>query len=209
MPKKNWREGVYKLRKKYCDQVSLSDVVDYLPPVKPTVVKIKSDKYVPAQGELTTWINLHRHEQNGKLKEILNLEYKKIILVCRYTEQINTLAEKLKEYKDVYILNGATKDQGDTIRQAQESEECYFIVQAKMGEGWKGHMFDIMIFLSMEDSFVANYQMHERQRDLNNLRDIEIMYMVGGPWDQKILDAYNQGENFNPHKYKDNAKIRI
>ena len=209
MPKKNWREGVYKLRKKYCDQVSLNDVVDYLPPVKPTVVKIKSDKYVPAQGELTTWINLHRHEQNGKLKEILNLEYKKIILVCRYTEQINTLAEKLKEYKDVYILNGATKDQGDTIRQAQESEECYFIVQAKMGEGWKGHMFDIMIFLSMEDSFVANYQMHERQRDLNNLRDIEIMYMVGGPWDQKILDAYNQGENFNPHKYKDNAKIRI
>jgi superfamily II DNA or RNA helicase len=199
MPKKNWREGVYKLRKKYCDQVSLSDVVDYLPPVKPTVVKIKSDKYVPPVGEIVPWTHEHQHEQRNKYKWLIELEYKKIIIVCRYTEQILSLAEKLKEYKDVFILNGQTKDQGDTIKKAQESEECYFLVNSKMGESWDGYMFDCMVFASMDDAFVANFQMHERQRNIKNLKDIEIFYLIGGRYDKKTLDSFNLGQDFNPH----------
>ena len=42
-PKFNWREGVYELRKKYCDQVSLKDVVDILTPVKPRVIKVNGE----------------------------------------------------------------------------------------------------------------------------------------------------------------------
>jgi len=199
MPKKNWREGIYKLRKKYCDQVSLSDVVEYLPPVKPTVVKIKSDKYVPPVGEIVTWTNEHQHEQRNKYKWLIELEYKKIIIVCRYTEQINDLANKLKEYKDVFILNGQTKDQGNTIKKAQESEECYFLVNSKMGESWDGWMFDCMVFASMDDAFVANFQMHERQRNIKNLKDIEIFYLIGGHWDQKVYNSFLLGQDFNPH----------
>lgn len=199
-PKKDWREGVYKLRKKYCDQVSLRDVVDYLPPVKPVVVNIKQPKYIRPIDKITTWVDEHRWEQQGKPKWIQELEYKKVIIVCRYTEQILSLAEKLKEYKPVFILNGQTKNQGETIKQAQESEECYFLVNSKIGEGWSGYMFDIMVFASLDDAFTCNYQMHERQRDINNLRDIEIVYLIGGHWDAKILKSYQAGEDFNPHK---------
>lgn len=201
-PKKNWREGVYKYRKKYCDQVSLQDVVDYLPPVKPTVVHVKQKKYEKPIDEVVTWTHEHRHEQQGKDKWIVDLEYKKVIVVCRYTEQINELAKKLGEYKDVYILNGQTKDQGETIKKAQESEECYFIVQAKMGEGWEGFMFDCMVFASMDDAFVSNFQMHERQRNVINLKDIEIFYLLGGKWDEKIYESFLLGQDFNPHKYE-------
>lgn len=198
--KDNWREGVYAYRKKYCDQVSLKDVVEYLPPVKPvTVSLLPTTKYQRPIDEVVTWTHEHRYEQSAKTKWLIDMEYKKVIVVCRYTEQIETLAKTLAEYKPVFVLNGATKDQSDTIKQAQEAEECYFIVQAKMGEGWEGYMFDCMVFVSMDDAFVANYQMHERQRNINNLHDIEIFYLIGGKWDQKILDSYLLGQDFNPH----------
>lgn len=196
----NWREGVYELRKKYCDQVSLKDVVDYLPPMKPTVVSLKpTEKYKKPVDEPVTWTHEHRHEQTGKAKWLIDMEYKKVIVVCRYTEQIEHLAKVLAEYKPVYVLNGATKDQGGTIKQAQEAEECYLLVNTKIGEGWEGWMFDCMVFASMDDAFTANFQMHERQRNIKNLKDIEIFYLIGGRWDQKILDSYLLGQDFNPH----------
>ena len=199
-PKDNWREGVYELRKRYCDQVSLKDVVDYLPPVKPTVVSLKpAIKYKKPIDEVVTWTHEHRHEQTAKAQWLIDMEYKKVVVVCRYTEQIEALAKVLADYKPVYVLNGATKDQGDTIRQAQGAEECYFLVNTKIGEGWEGYMFDCMVFASMDDAFVANFQMHERQRNIKNLKDIEIFYLIGGPWDKKILDSYKLGQDFNPH----------
>ncbi len=198
-PKNNWREGVYEYRKKYCNQVSLQDVVDYLPPIKPQVVHIEQKKYQRPVDEIVTWVHEHRHEQQGKDEWILEQEYKKVIIVCRYTEQIISLAKTLVDYKPVFILNGQTKDQGETIKKAQESEECYFIVQAKMGEGWEGYMFDCMVFASMDDAFVSNFQMHERQRNIKNLRDIEIVYLIGGDWDEKIYKSFLLGQDFNPH----------
>lgn len=201
-PKENWRQGVYLYRAKYCDQVSLSDVVDYLPPVKPEVVNLKPTvKYKKPIDEVVTWTHEHRHEQSAKAKWLIDMDYKKIIVVCRYTEQIESLATILSEYKPVYILNGATKDQGGTIKQAQMAEECYFLVNTKIGEGWEGYMFDCMVFASMDDAFVANFQMHERQRNIKNLKDIEIFYLIGGPWDKKIYESYEEGNDFNPHKY--------
>lgn len=199
VPKKNWREGVYELRRKYCDQVSLHDVVDKLPPVIPQVVHIKQDKYIKPIDEVVTWVHEHRHEQQGKVKWIIEQEYKKVIIVCRYTEQINEMAEALKEYKPVYIFNGQTKDQEAVKKQAQEAEECYFIVNSKMGEAWDGWMFDGMIFASMDDAFVHNFQMHERQRHPKYLKDIPITYLIGGVWDEKIYKSFLLGQDFNPH----------
>lgn len=54
-----------------------------------------------------------------------------------------------------------------------------------MGESWDGWMFDCMVFASMDDAFVANFQMHERQRNIKNLKDIEIFYLIGGRYDKK------------------------
>lgn len=197
--KPDWRERVDVYRKKYCDQISLAEVVDILPPVQSRIIKIKQAKYIRPVDEIVTWTHEHLHEQQGKAREILELEYKKVIVVAYYTEQIRALAAELGKEKPVFILNGKTKDQEGTIRAAQEAEECYFIVQSGCGEGWDGHMFGTMVFASMSHVYTDNLQMHERQRNLKNLRDIEIIYLLGGRWDQKILTAYNNAENFNPH----------
>ena len=197
--KENWREGVNEYRQKYCDQVSLKDVVDLLPPVSSRIIKIKQPKYARPTDEVVTWTHEHLHEQENKWKEIVELEYKKIIVVAYYTQQINSLAEELKEYKPVFILDGNTKNQEETIKKAQEADECYFIVQAGCGEGWDGYMFGTMVFASMTHAYVDNEQMHKRQRSPVNLRDVEIIYLIGGRFDQRILQAYKDGEDFNPH----------
>jgi superfamily II DNA or RNA helicase len=199
-PKKDCRARVDIYRKKYCNQISLKEVVDYLPPVSSRIIKIKQSKYVLPKDEIVTWTDEHLHEQRNKYKEILELEYKKVIVVAYYTQQILELAEKLSKEKPVFILNGQTKDQEATIKEAQEAEECYFIVQAGCGEGWDGHMFGVMVFASMAHPYVDNVQMHERQRNIKNLRDLEIIYLIGGRWDAKILNSFKNGEDFNPHK---------
>jgi superfamily II DNA or RNA helicase len=203
IPKPNWREGVDKYVRKYTNVVALSDVVDVLPPVTSRVINIKQKPYKKPADEIVTWVHEHKHEQQGKVKEILELGYKKMILVCKYTSQIDEVAAELQAIGDrpVYVLDGRTKDQQGTIEAAQEAQECYLITQSAMCEGWDGWNFGAMVFCSMSHTYVENIQMHGRQRHPKYLRDIEIIYLIGGRWDQKILDAYNKAENFNPHSH--------
>lgn len=199
MPRSNWRELVQPYVRKYTDIVSLKDVVEHLPPIKAEVIKIKQKPYKKPTDELTTWHHEHKHEQTNKHLPILELEHRKVIVVCFYTEQLDALAKELVKDKPVFILDGRTKDQEGTIRAAQEAEECYLLVQSKMGEGWDGWSFGAMCFASIDHEYVANLQMHGRQRHPKHLKDIHIIYLVGGRWDAKILKAYQDGENFNPH----------
>lgn len=203
LPKSNWRELMVPYVERYTDIVALKDVVDDLPPATSRIIKIKQKPYKKPTDELTTWHSEHMWEQQNKYKEILELGYKKVIVVVYYTEQIDRLASQLKADKSVFILDGRTKDPEATIKQAQDADECYLLVQSSCGEGWDGWQFGAMVFCSMDHSYVSNTQMHGRQRHPKYLRDIEIIYIIGGRWDQRILDAYHNAENFNPHTTSD------
>jgi hypothetical protein len=174
-------------------------VVDILPLVTSRAITIKQKPYKKPVDELTTWHHEHKHEQQGKDKEILELGYRKVIIVCYYTYQIDELAAILSKEKPVFILDGRTKDQEGIIRAAQEAEEGYLLVQSSCGEGWDGYMFGAMVFVSMDHTYVSNVQMHGRQRHPKHLKDIEIIYLIGGQWDRKILNSYLNSQNFNPH----------
>lgn len=208
VPKKDWRARMQKYVAKYTDTVALSDVVDILPPVSSRKIFIKQKPYQLPEDELVTWHHEHKHEQQGKGKEILELGYKKIIVVCYYTYQIDELMAELGKEKPVFILDGRTKDQEATTKAAQDAEECYLIVQSSCGEGWDGYMFGAMVFCSMDHTYVSNVQMHGRQRHPMFLRDIEILYLLGGRIDKKILEAYENAEDFNPHALATKAEKR-
>lgn len=199
-PRKDWRAKLQPIVEKYTDIISLKDVVDYLPPVHSRIINIKQKKYELPTDEIVTWIHEHRHEQQGKTNEILKLGYKKVIVVAHYTEQIDSLAKELSVEKPVFVLDGRTKNAEQLINEAQEAGECYLIVQSDCGEGWDGWQFGCMVFASMSHRYVSNVQMHGRQRHPKNLRDIEIIYLLGGRYDRKIFECYNNAEDFNPHK---------
>ncbi len=202
MPRNDWRIKIRKYLEKHCDIVSLKDIVKDLPPVKNEIINIKQDKYVPPTDRVVTWVDEHLWEQQGKVEEILKLGYKKLIVVCKYTEQIQTMAKKLSEDKPVFILDGHTKDPSETKRLAQEADECYFICQSSMLIGWDGYTFGAMVFASMSHSCVDFVQATGRQRHLEHLRPVTNIFLIGGRWDRRIYDTVAiKGKTFNPHQY--------
>lgn len=200
-PVSDWRVKIKKYLEKYADIVSLQDVVDYLPPFSEEVVEIKPPK---SKEQFEKWTDEHLYEQKDKAKFIKDLGYRKILIVVHYTQQIDDLEKSLKSERQVYVLDGRCKDPAKVIKDAQESDECYFIVQASMGVGFDGYMFGAMVFASMSHSVVSHTQMFGRLRHPKHLKPLVYYYLIGGKWDKRIYDSIKAGEDFNPHKYKNN-----
>lgn len=200
-PKSDWRIKIRPYMEKHCRIVSLRDVVEYLPPIEPTMISIKQPKYI--KKEFTdTWSAEHQHEQQNKYKEILKLDYRKIIVVAHYTDQIDDLKDKLEKEKPVYVLDGRTKDASKVKKEAQEADDCYFIVQSSMGFGFDGYMFGSIVFASMSHSCLNHTQMLGRMRHQKHLKNIPAYYLLGGRWDRRILECIEKGKDFNPHIYE-------
>lgn len=201
MPEPDWRINIRGVLEKHCNIVSLKDIVDYLPPAESKIIKIKQEKYERPKDEIVTWSHEHQHEQQNKYKEILNLGYKKLIVVAYYTEQIDQLKKELEKEKPVFVLDGRTKDANEVKKLAQEADECYFIVQSSMGFGFDGYMFGAIVFASMSHSCLHHTQMTGRSRHLKYLRPVYYYYLMGGRWDKRIYDTIQLGKDFNPHIY--------
>jgi len=201
-PKPDWRIKIRPVLEKYANIVSLRDCVNDLPPEMTEIIKVKTPKYVPPLDEIVTWTHEHQHEQIGKAEVIKGLGYRKLIVVCHYTAQIDLLANELAKDREVFVLDGRTKDPSTVKKQAQESDECYFIVQASMGMGWDGYMFGAIVFASMSHKSVDHTQMKGRLRSLEDLHPVVYHYLIGGKWDQRIYDSILANQDFNPHIYK-------
>jgi len=201
---KDWRVGANVLLNKHADIVSLHDCVDCLPLETSEVVAIKTKPKVYEEDEDYHWTKDHRQEQTEKYKHIKSLGYRKLIIVCHYTDQINELYDKLKNVKPTYIVNSQTKDQEGTIASAQNEEDCYLIMNASMGEGFDGYMFDIMIFASMPHRVLFHTQMKARLDTIEpeQMKPKIYQYLVGGKWDKIIYECIIAGEEFNCHKYE-------
>jgi len=201
---KDWREGANELLKQYADIVTLRDCVDSLPPEIIDVITIKTKPRIYAEDEDYHWTKDHRQEQTEKYKHIKTLGYRKLIIVCHYTDQINELYDKLKNDKPTYIVNSQTKDQEGTIAAAQKENDCYLIINASMGEGFDGYMFDAMVFASMPHRVLFHTQMKARLDTVEpeHMKPIIIQYIIGGKWDKIIYESIIAGEEFNCHKYE-------
>ena len=206
IPKKDWRIKIRPYLEKHCDIVSLKDIVEYLPPAESKIIKIKQKKYIRPQDEIVTWVDEHRWEQQGKVEKILELGYKKLIVVVHFTQQIDELAKELEKEKSVFILDGRTKNPDETKRLAQEADECYFIVQASMGFGFNGYMFGAIVFASMSHSCLNHTQMTGRLRHIEYLQPVTYYYFIGGRCDAKIFQVIQSGKDFNPHEYLHKGK---
>ena len=202
-PKKDWRAMANEVLKRRADIVSLSDCVDSLPNETHEIIKVRPGKFNYKEDEDYHWTKEHMAEQYNKLPEIKKIGegYRKVILVCHYTEQILELKKKLEKHKPVFVLNGQTKNADQVKKQAQAAEDCYFIVQAKMGMGWDGYMFGCMVFVSLAHRQIDYTQMLGRLTSVDHQKPLVYYTMIGGKWDKLIYDTLVSGEDFNPHKH--------
>jgi superfamily II DNA or RNA helicase len=203
-PKDNWRELCEPYLHKYADIVTLSDVVANLPPETHDVVEVPTDPYQYAEDEDERWTTEHQHEQINKAEKIKELGdgYRKLIIICHYTEPIKQLAEKLEKHKPVFVLNGQTKDGDKTIKNAQAATDCYFIVQSSMASGFDGYTFDALIFTAMSHKMVDYVQAIGRLHHTQHIKPAIYYYLLakykkGRSWDEKIwYDSISQGKDF-------------
>jgi len=202
MPRKNWRHLVRQKLEQCADIVLFKDCVDELPPVTEEKIWVKTPKFVRGP-ETKAFFDQHRHEQQNKVKEILEIgkKYRKVLVVAYYTEQIEELQKQLSKDRETFAIWGKVADQEAVIKQAQESDECYFIVQASIGAGFDLDTFSCGIFASMSYAVRDHTQMKFRMRRISNLHPIQYYYLLGGKCDAAVLNNIELGKDFIPSEY--------
>ena len=196
-PKEGWQKDIRIVLEKYADIVSLKDCVDYLPPVTKDIVPVKTPKYI--KDVTKPWTHEHMHEQSKKVDYIKSMRYRKIIIACHYTAQIDEMQKELSKVRQTFVLDGRTKKPDEVKRMAQEADECYFIVQSSMGYGWDGFSFGCLVFASLSHKALDHFQMMGRLINVDNPKPLFYEYLVGGRIDRKILDCIEANNDFNPH----------
>lgn len=205
LPKPGWQRMMQPLIDKYTYTALMQDIVD-LPPETHEVIKLKepdyeeNDEWEPAAQFSAD----HRLEQRGKDKEITRLSrgYRKVVVVCRYREQIDDLLAKLSKERETFVLDGRTRDVGQVVADAEASGECYLIVQAQVGAGFELPSFAVMVFASMSYGARDFVQMKGRIKRINALKPLKYFYLQAGRCDRMVYNAVQKGLDFVPSVYK-------
>lgn len=204
-PKTGWQRQIQKELEEHAEIALMKDMVDYLPPETHEVITLKSPNYAKnKEWEASKqFVEDHRLEQRSKVARLKKIAhgYRKVAVVAHYREQIDDLRKKLSSERETFVLDGRTKDVESVISAAEDSSECYFIIQAAVGAGFELPSFAVMVFVSQGYS-VRNYvQMKARIRRINALKPVKYYYMHGGKCDKAIYKSIEMGKDFVPSEY--------
>lgn len=209
--KENWRTLIRPVLEKYAHIVLLKDCVDKeLPAVRTEIINLKNT-FSPIKNEewspMRCFVEEHKAEQIGKVVKIkeISKEYRKVVVIAHYREQCLELFENLKKERETFLVYGGIKNQEEIIKQAQESSECYLIIQASLSAGYDLDTFSCSIFASMSYKFVDWKQQTYRMRRIHNLHPVIYYYLLGGRRDKQIYDTVMLGKDFSPEYYYDVA----
>lgn len=105
-----------------------------------------------------------------KIKEIAD-ENKRIIVFCKFTQQIKTYLKLLKEKGyNTYSLTGETKDREALFDKLEKTDKYVLLVQTQISSGWELTNCDTMVFASQSYSVRDNTQAIGRILRANNLK---------------------------------------
>lgn len=209
-PNKDWRTKIRTKLEQLAHIVLLSDCAD-IPKQEHTVKEIpwtdgqkkalKEQAYAEPAKE---WHMRHRLEQgDGKYKELEKIMdgYRKVVVVCYYLEQIADYQKRIGNDRQVYVMTGSTKDQGQVVKDANESYDCILLIQANLGQGFDLDKFSVMVFASMSFAFVNMVQMQARTCRIHNLHENLYIYLLGGKCDTDVFNQLKKGYDFHPPAY--------
>jgi hypothetical protein len=209
LPKPGWQKMMQELINKYTHTALMADMVE-LPPETHEIIKLKAPNY--EQNEewepMAQFVADHRLEQLSKGKEIKNISkgYRKVVVVAHYREHIDALQKELSREREVFVLDGRTRDAQAVVASAEASPECYFIIQASVGAGFELPSFAVMIFASMSYSVRNFVQLCGRIKRINALKPVHYYYLLGGRCDKMIYANIKKGKDFVPSHYLNKKK---
>lgn len=199
IPNDNWRTEIRKELEKHADIVLFKDIEDDLPPVEERIITTRCKPLTDTKD----FIAQRRNEQTTKASAVLELgkEFRKVLVVAYFTEQIEQLEKALKRDRQTFVVQGSTKNQESILKEANETDECYLIVQASLGAGFDADSFSCVVFVSLSNSVRDHVQMKYRVRRIHNLHKVLYAYMLGGPCDTKVYENIKSGRDFVPSEW--------
>jgi superfamily II DNA or RNA helicase len=127
----------------------------------------------------------------------------KIIIVCRYTAEVERIA---KHFKGEYI-NGSVSgtDRDEAIQRCAASDKFVLVVNAACSEGWELPQCETMVFYSHDFSLKNYIQMKGRIQRLNDLRPrVYIHLTVSDTVDEAVHKSLMNKEDFHIAIYAKN-----
>ena len=220
VPKKNWRVEIrdllYQQRNIYI--ASLADFVKDMPEEFHEEIKVKLSKDteqsmkalesdIEIETDMKLFVEQHKKETGKeKIKQIRIIAqgFKKVILVAKYKDTIAMLEKELSKDREVFVVTGETKDQDFVVRQANNSFECYMIIQSQIAAGFELPLFPATIFVQQGYKYSDFVQMKGRNRRVNSLHDNYYYYLIAGKRDKQVHKTLMAGLDldFNKIKYE-------
>lgn len=137
---------------------------------------------------------------SNKLREIYELSknYSKVLIFAAYTAQIDDIAGYCRRNgKVVFTLKGDTKDRGNVIKEAENSEEGIVVAQASISSGYELPSFPCVIFASKSYRYVDYEQALGRVLRANAIKkNFYYHLVVKGGVDEDCHKAIMSGQDF-------------
>jgi len=99
------------------------------------------------------------------------------------------------------MVHGSVKNQEEILKEANEVDECFLLVQASLGSGFDADSFSCIIFASMSYRVRDFVQMKYRVRRIHNLHPVTYYYLINGRCDKMVKEAIDLGRDFVPSEY--------
>lgn len=166
---------------------AIEELTDLLPIVRFTKIHqicggtLKSDGYCE-----------DAYFKSDKLDRVLELinENKKLVVICRYNNEIAYIKSKLLSSKKCFVINGHVKNRHEVVNEAEASDNCVVLIQAACSEGYGLPSFPVMVFYSYDFSLKNYVQILGRIQRAGHLKkNVYISLITNKSIDYDIYDS--------------------
>jgi len=138
--------------------------------------------------------------QSEKMDRVLELakEHKKLIIVCRYNYEIESIYKKLKGKYTVSRITGNTNDRSGVVKKCDAAKQGIILVNAACSEGYELPSFPVMVFYSYDFSLKNYIQMKGRILRANKLKkNVYLSLVVKGTIDEDVYKCIQAKRDFD------------
>lgn len=142
---------------------------------------------------------------NNKIEKLIDLaeEFPRMVVFVKYTAQIEAIRLAMEDIgKKVFILQGATKNRGELISEANNCDDGVFIAQVQVSAGWELPDWPVMVFASLSYSVVDRIQGEGRILRAHALKkNLFIDLIIKGGIDEAVYKCIMDKKDFDARVY--------
>lgn len=147
-----------------------------------------------------------KSQKTDRLIELAE-QHKKLIIICKYNNEIDFLKDKLSQKfkgRKILLIRGAVSNRDEVVLEADAADDCLVIINAACSEGFELPSFPIMVFYSLDFSLKNYVQMLGRILRRNKLkRNVYLFLVVKKSIDEEVYKSMMDKKDFDLAIYHD------